>query len=81
MDEIMKHLTYDDVRFMFRDRILSEKQVAEWFPLWCEGKGSFRFRDGKAETFYYIRTHPESGEWVQIDWVNGCIYKSKMGQN
>lgn len=78
----IKFMTYDDVYAAYKNNRITAKEVAEWFPLWCVGKGEYRFRDGVAENFCYNRIDRDGGEWRELGWINKCIYIAKnMGQS
>ena len=69
----MKDLSYDEVYLLWNLNRVSNKQVAEWFPEWVKGKGSYRMNDGVPEGFVYSSYFKEGGFWEVITWVYTCM--------
>lgn len=68
-------MSYDVARCAYYAGQVTAQAVAEWFPLWCEGKGSFRVKDGIPQEW---RQDPlcDDGRWFPIYWVLFCMKES-----
>ena len=72
---ILEHATYDQAREMYNNRKVTDAEIAAWFPLWCEGKSSFRMNGEVPQELCCSKRNPE-GYWTVIYWVARAMLKS-----